>query len=118
MSENLYSRSEFECSTVIFQIRPDEVDENKDLDWENLVKLSETLKLRGQVKTSKYNNKQKRWINDEIECYLCGEWYGINNQTHTAELCKAAHGYPITDRNRSYPFAHLKRFKSLTYMVP
>ena len=94
------------------------MDENSELEWDELVQLSVTLKLRGQVNTSKYSNKRKRWLNDEIECEMCGRWYGINETNHTAEFCKDAPGSPITNRSRPYPFAHLKRFRCLTYKVP
>ena len=118
VNEDLYSRSEFKCETVLYQIRPDEIDDNIELEWDNLVKLSETLKLRGMVNTAKYNNKRKRWINDEIQCELCRKWYGVNEGGHSADLCRVAPGSPITDRNRPYPFAHLKRFRCMTYKVP
>ena len=107
-----------QCSNVQYQIRGEEIEDNAGLNWEGLVKLSETLKLRGRVNTTKYNNKRKRWLNDEIECNLCGRYFGINEINHTAEFCAASTGTPITDRNRGYPFAKLKRFRCLTYMVP
>ena len=70
------------------------------------------------MNTSRYNNRQKRWLNDEIECEHCGRWYGVNETNHVAKYCNGAQGDPITSDNLSYPFAHLKRFKHLTMLVP
>ena len=61
LDEDIYSRSEFKCDMIIYQIKPDEVEDNEELDWDKLVDLSRILKMRGKVNTSKYSNKRKRW---------------------------------------------------------
>ena len=73
---------------------------------------------RGKVLTSRYQKRQRRWLNDEVECEFCGRWYGVNELRHNAAYCSAASGDPITRENLPYPFAHIKRFKHLTLKVP
>ncbi len=83
-----------------------------------LKKVIKTALRRGKVQTQKYNNKRKRWTNDEIQCEFCGRWYGVNESRHTAAFCAGADGDPITQRNIVYPFAFIKRFRHLTRKVP
>ena len=111
-------RSEFTCSNVYYQFKPSEIESGKDSDESAIVVLYNTAKLRGRVNTSKYMNRQKRWLNGDMKCALCGRWYGVNEDNHISGYCAGAGGSPITERNTSYPFAHMKRFKSLTFLEP
>ena len=118
VTNSCISENMFMCSDVLYQMRPVEVAKALSGGEVGLRKIREVLKRRGSVLSPKYNRKRKRWMNDEIQCMKCNMWYDTNEQDHVALYCRAAAGYPITDRNRSYPFAHLKRFRHLTRLVP
>ena len=118
MDKAIWSRRKFRCSEVVHQLKPCEV-----VSWQNAtaadrIGLRKTILKRGKVQTAKYKKRQRRWINDEVECELCGRWYGVNELEHNAAYCSQASGEPITERNLAYPFAYLKRFKHLTRKVP
>ena len=118
MNETITNRNLFSCRAIVYQIMPCEIHgvlHGTDLSKKKLMKR---IKNRGKVRTSNYRNRQKRWLNDEIECVHCGRWYGVNESRHNALYCDGADGDPLVDRNLPYPFAHLKRFKHLTLKVP
>ena len=116
--QNLVNRNLFSCRAVVYQFMPCEIHGITNWPNEKRANLIKRIKQRGKVNTSRYNNRQKRWLNDEIECEHCGRWYGVNETNHVAKYCNGAQGDPITSDNLSYPFAHLKRFKHLTMLVP
>jgi len=107
--------AEFCCQFVEYQIMPCEVVDM--MAGEVDVVKAKVLK-RGKVLSHKYNNRQKRWLNDEIECEFCGRWFGVNESRHVAQFCTGVVGDPISEANMPYPFAHIKRFKHLTRKTP
>ena len=109
----------FCCSMVKYQFRPSELSKVSNVVSSDDVKyLQKISKSRGRVNTAKYHGKRKRWENEEIQCEYCKKWYGLNESDHVALYCEAAIGSPITDRNRRYPFASLKRFRHISWKVP
>ena len=111
------ARDRFLCSDIIHQFRPNELSDFK-LQRINITDLKEMCRKRGKVNTKKYCNQKRRWENEEMQCQYCKRWYDFSEVNHTALHCEAAAGSPITDENRSYFYANLKRFRHISWKVP
>ena len=115
---SVVNSSEFQCSMVCYQMKPWEVEIGLHCNGGTWKSFRAGVIKREKVLTSRYQKRQRRWLNDEVECEFCGRWYGVNELRHNAAYCSAASGDPITRENLPYPFAHIKRFKHLTLKVP
>ena len=109
---------EFMCSKITHHIKPDEVTECAENDPVKMKALRAVLLHRGKINTRSYNNKRKRWMNDEIECEFCGQWYGANETNHLSSFCTGMNDLGLTEETKQYPFCQLKRFKHITWKVP
>ena len=110
--------SEFCCSNVQYQLKPEEIFQlniadlnNKEACLKIMTKLNKELTTRGKVNTLKYTRNAKRYLNEEVQCKHCKNFHGFEQMEHELRFCRAINASPVTSANCMYPLSRLKRMR-------
>ena len=122
--------TEFECSQVMYQFKPDEVEDCVNFTNGRLTRsrgnshrwrlverfvvgLCNISRRRGQVNYRSYSLREQRWENDDYFCNYCQRWVGINEYDHYESWCRAIPGVPVYSSQSVYIRSRCKRFRHM-----